>query len=57
MTNALAEAAHNGDIETMRELLGKGADVDAGALCVAAEKGHLLGVYLLLGYGANVKRC
>ena len=53
----MIEAAENGHLEVVRELLKRGADIhyrDDEALLVAAVKGNLELVHLLLDSGANV---
>jgi ankyrin repeat protein len=59
LERALLEAADNGDLEDVRELLDDGADAnatidgDGTALIVAAREGHAGVVRLLLDRGAN----
>ena len=60
MDRALLEAADEGDIDGMRELLNAGANVnarvsgDGTALLVAAREGRMAAVQLLLARGADV---
>lgn len=52
----LTWAAGGGSLDAVRLLLGRGADVDGGALQAAAHAGHVDVVELLLAAGARVDR-
>jgi hypothetical protein len=59
MSEELAKAAFDGDVETVRRLLDEGADVDArgrnwSPLHAAIENGQVACVRLLIARGANV---
>ena len=63
MTGKLCDAARNGDVVKLRELLDAGAEVCRGdydnrtALHLGAAEGHLAAVKYLVARGADVNAC